>query len=48
MIKIISILLGILVLAGIVFYGYYGGFIKPGISITASGGETLIYEKNCG
>jgi hypothetical protein len=48
MIRIISKLLGISVLTGVAFYGYYGGFIKPGISITTSGGETLIYEKIVG
>lgn len=48
MIKLISILLGISVLAGVAFYGYYGGFIKPAISIITSGDETLIYEKIVG
>lgn len=45
MAKIILIVLGVLIIAGVTFYGYYGGFIKPKISIITSGGETLIYEK---
>lgn len=45
MIKIAIILLGILIFAGVAFYGYYGGFTTPQISVITAGGETLIYEK---
>lgn len=45
MTKFILLLLGIFIVAGVAFYAYYGGFIKPKISVITSGGETLIYEK---
>ena len=45
MIKIVVIILGILTIAAVAFYAYYGGFAAPQISISAPGGETLIYEK---
>ena len=35
----------ILAVAGIIFYGYYGGFKKVDVGISASGGEILVYEK---
>jgi len=42
--KIALILVAILIFALIVFYIYFGGFQKINISISKTGGETLIYE----
>jgi len=43
--KIALIIFAVLTLAFVVFYAYYGGFIKPKVFIMEAGGEVLVYEE---
>ena len=43
--KVVLIVLITIISTLIIFYAYYGGFKKINITISKSGGETLIYEK---